>query len=308
MGSDSQYKGADPKLETLRRKGHELEFLFIPTGGLNESQQLTVKFYAFLNQFEDQYAAEWTPDKVYGRMDPIATYQGTTRTISLGWAVPAYSNEEAKDNLLKMSKLISMCYPVYGAQESSVRSAGQISGAPLIKLKFANLIRGMSNSDGANNGLLGWIDGIVFKPNLDAGFYDPGANELYPKQIDLSCQFHALHEHALGWEKNTKDGAGSIGIPRDRNNFPYGQRVRAGGTYPKEIPADTKAQTDDAAVAEATASGANRTLVTGQFGGDAGRVVDASGTGQTQSVVEDPVSSSAAADTNETLGSEGGNG
>ena len=295
MGKDSQYKGADPKLETLRRKGHELEFLFIPTGGLGKNQQLTVKFYAFLTQFEDQYAAEWTPDKVYGRMDPIATYQGTTRTISLGWTVPAYSNKEAKDNLLKMSKLISMCYPVYGAQDSSVRGAGQISGAPLIKLKFANLITGLSRAGGVENGLLGWIDGIVFKPNLDAGFYDPGANKLYPKQIDLSCQFHALHEHPLGWEKNTEDGAGSIGIPGDRNNFPYGQRVRARGTYPKEIPAEPEDKTLDAPTTDQEiAGGGVGKLPDGSAMNTAGKVVD-----QTN----DPASLSAAADAKETLGS-----
>ena len=177
-------------------------------------------------------------------MDPIATFQGTVRTISLGWAVPAYSNEEAKNNLTKMSKLISMCYPIYSGQSTSTRGAGQISGAPLIKLRFANLIASSAGApSGVNSGLLGWIDGITFSPNLEAGFYDPsldGRLQLFPKQIDLNCQFHALHEHKQGWSKDSGkiNGAqvtgGGIRRAEGSENFPYGSvsNFQSEGTYP----------------------------------------------------------------------------
>jgi len=242
IDSDDQYLGTDSSLKPSAEKGHELEFFFVPSGGTENP--LTVKFMAFLTQFEDNYTSEWTADKVYGRMDPIATFQGTTRTISLGWAVPAFSGEEAENNLKKMSKLISMCYPVYGGQSSSSRGAGQISGAPLIKLKFANLITATQSSAGAaENGLLGWIDGISFKPDLEAGFYDPSPNKLYPKQIDLSCQFHALHQHALGWLRGgtvASDGKaateGGLSKNKDSGNFPYGSVFKSGGQYEKEDP------------------------------------------------------------------------
>jgi hypothetical protein len=245
---DDQYIGTDSILREFAKKGHELEFFFVPSGG--SANPLSVKFLAFLTQLEDSYSSDWTSDKVYGRMDPIATFQGTIRTISLGWSVPAYSGEEAKNNLLKMSKLISMCYPVYGGQNTSARGASQISGAPLIKLKFANLISGMNSSSGdsdklsgaAQNGLLGWINGISFTPNLEAGFFDPSPGLLFPKQIDLSCQFNALHQHALGWTRSLAkesesdsdaSGAAASGLRKQEGtkNFPYGSSFTAGGKY-----------------------------------------------------------------------------
>ena len=198
---EDQYVGTDSILREFAKKGHELEFFFVPSGG--SINPLSVKFLAFLTQLNDSYKSEWTSDTVYGRMDPIATFQGTIRTISLGWSVPAYSGEEAKNNLLKMSKLISMCYPVYGGQNTSARGASQISGAPLIKIKFANLITGMSSAPGstendkvigaAQNGLLGWINGISFTPNLEAGFFDPSPGLLFPK----SSHYHHLDQLCL---------------------------------------------------------------------------------------------------------------
>ena len=246
--NDNPYIGSDPYFVESARdmKRYELEFLFVPTAG--QTYPLTVNFMAFLTDFRDQYASEWTADKVYGRMDPIATFQGTVRTISLGWAVPAYSNEEAMNNLTKMSKLISMCYPVYDNKNlTSARGAGQITGAPLIKLKFANLISSTKNlSSVVSNGLLGWIDGITFSPNLEAGFYDPigvaGDLQLFPKQIDLSCQFHALHEHRHGWAKNTMKVAGlevedDAGLSRAEDKFPYGSVSKFSTGSPYTTPA-----------------------------------------------------------------------
>lgn len=249
----------DPHLAQHIKKGHTLEFFFVPSGG--SEKPLTVKFKAFLTNMEDKFDSKWTADTVYGRMDPIATFQGTDRAISLGWTVLAYSGKEAEDNLKRMSKLISMCYPVYGGQNTSTRGAGQISGAPLIKLKFANLITAMgSNSQtkgksninsAAQNGLLGWIDGISFKPNLEAGFYDPSPGQLFPKQIDLACEFHVLHEHPLGWTRSTPSSEG--GDQSDTTTkagsleratgvgYPYGSKFGTARPYAKpEVPADTK--------------------------------------------------------------------
>jgi len=256
-----QYKGTDKNLRLHARKGHELEFFFVPSGGLRNP--FTVKFMAFLTQMEDTYTSQWEKDMVYGRMDPIATFQGTVRTISLGWTVPAFSGAEAQNNLVKMSRLISMCYPVYGNQNTSVRGAGQISGAPLIKIKFANLITGMTgNNSGsdingaAKNGLLGWIDGITFSPNLDAGFFDPGPGKLFPKQIDLACQFNVLHEHALGWTRSKlskEDGDRSLsktqkGALRRQTGdaFPYGLKFSTGAELAaEETPANSSKTIDE---------------------------------------------------------------
>ena len=88
------------------RGGHVIQFYSIPTGE-------SLSFKAFLTQFEDQYSSEWNDTPSFGRMDPIHTFKRTSRTISLGWDVPAASVNEAKLNLLNAQKLLSLLYPVY---------------------------------------------------------------------------------------------------------------------------------------------------------------------------------------------------
>ena len=95
---------------------------------------LTVEFPAFLTDFSQTFDATWNTEDVFGRMDPIATYQGTKRTMSLGFDVPAGSLEAAKANLERCAELVKMVYPVYINRV--------LSKPPLVRIRFANLIRG----------------------------------------------------------------------------------------------------------------------------------------------------------------------
>ena len=95
---------------------------------------LSVEFPAFLTDFSQTFDATWNTEDVFGRMDPIATYQGTKRTMSLGFDVPAGSIEAAKDNLERCAGLVKMVYPVYIKRV--------LSKPPLVRIRFANLIRG----------------------------------------------------------------------------------------------------------------------------------------------------------------------
>ena len=155
-----------------------------------------VHFLAFLTDFSQNFDATWNTEEVFGRMDPIATYQSTKRTMSLGFEVPAGSLKGAKDNLERCEKLISMVYPVY--------KKNILSKPPLVRITFANLINA-----GNTNGLLGWISGLSWKPNLEMGMFTTG-KELYPKVISISFSFNILHEKTLS--------QGSTAM----NNFPFG--------------------------------------------------------------------------------------
>ena len=94
------------------------------TDGWNNQQYWTIDFYhvatgkcvnfkAFLDSFSDSFSANWTEEQVYGRMDPIAMYQGTTRKISFGWSVPSVSETDARKNMHKFEHLSTMLYPTY---------------------------------------------------------------------------------------------------------------------------------------------------------------------------------------------------
>jgi len=206
------------------KKLHALQFYFTPSW--DNPDPFKVEFMAFLTDFKDNYAATWAQDEQYAKMDPIYTYQSTVRTMTLAWTVPAYTGADAKTNLQKMSKLIAMCYPVY-----SMGAPGKpthIIESPNIRLKFGNLITKLTTQGASSkgsvetHGLKGFVDGISFSPNIAAGFYDPAPGQLYPMQIDLSCNFIVQHENELGWE------LGQSGIKLRTPNFPYGSSYTSG--------------------------------------------------------------------------------
>jgi len=145
----------------------------------------SVYFKALLTQFEDQYTSDWQTEQTFGRMDPVRSFRGTQRVITLGWDVVAAGLEEAEYNLGNCSKLLSMLYPSYDQgkpnpqanngtksvqsttatntltdegnekditqsnadRNSAPNSAATIRSAPLFRLKFANLIQSTKTSD-----------------------------------------------------------------------------------------------------------------------------------------------------------------
>lgn len=166
-------------------------------------------FPAFLTDFSQNFDARWNTEDVFGRMDPIATYQGTKRTMNLSFDLPSGEIKEAKSALSDCAKLVQMVYPVYksfkiaDAKEATTDnpavaakfSSPILSKPPLVRIKFANLISGVDSG-----GLLGWISGLSWKPNLEMGMFASG-EELYPKVIGLSFSFNILHEETLNQEQ-----------------------------------------------------------------------------------------------------------
>ena len=166
-----------------------------------------VSFAAFLTGLSQNFKSNWDASPVFGRNDPIATFQNTTRTVSIGWAVPAASLEEAKNNEIKISNLITFLYPGYldatpppdpssNNNASPSRKNFVMSKSPLVKVKFANIIQAQ-----VGDGLLGWIDGIDWKPKIDSGMFAEGGN-FYAKSIDLSINLNVLHQQDLGTDQN----------------------------------------------------------------------------------------------------------
>ena len=213
----------------------QLKIMSVPT-------QRQIWFPAFLTEFSQTFDASWNTEEVFGRMDPIATYQGTKRTMTLSFDLPAGSLDEAKVNLEGCSELVKMVYPIYssdvvgkvsndpntiqvnsqkmiernpGAFLSPDRSGGTVevlkrssntilSKPPLVRIQFANLISGVDP-----DGLLGWISGLSWKPNLEMGMFVSN-DQFFPKIIALNFSFNILHEETL-----SQDSLGS---------FPFGGR------------------------------------------------------------------------------------
>ena len=196
MAAGKPFQGSPDQTDNCANHGNQvIDFFHVPTGN-------SVKFKAFLTQFDDVYSSEWNSENAYGRMDPIQSFQRTGRKISIGFDVVAGSWREAMDNLGRITGLIQMLYPSYDGGVG----ATAIQAAPYFKLNFMNLasntmVDGTSGAE--SSGLLGTVDGLTYSPNIDVGFFQSAGN-LYPKVVNISCTFTVLHQNQLGWVKKSQ--------------------------------------------------------------------------------------------------------
>ena len=203
-----------------KASGQQLEFY-----ALHLDQSVT--FDAFLSTFNQSFNSTWNEETVYGRNDPIATFQGTTRKINVAWNIPAGTLSDAKANLKRCSALIQMVYPSYTTnivkessqidpnagfviEQANLNNQGNaltLSKSPLLRLKYANLISNSSLEGGSakEGGLLGWISSVSWTPALDMGTFVEKRGKIFPKVIDLSIDFNVIHEHELGNKSGSKE-------------------------------------------------------------------------------------------------------
>jgi hypothetical protein len=177
-----------PLATYVKEKDYVIHISHVPT-------DRTVSFPAFLTSFEDTFSSEWGTESVFGRMDQIYTFQQTSRSISVTIEIPSADQKEAEQNLSNVRELTKFLYPTY----QNTYNATTISKAPLVRIKFANLIG--TNIDGLGpRGLLGKLNGASVTPNNDAGYFDPG-QMLYPKVLTLDLKFDVIHERNPGeWD------------------------------------------------------------------------------------------------------------
>ena len=180
-----------------------IDFYHIATG-------FCVKFKAFITNIQDQFTSNWNSQDVYGRMDPLMTFQNTQRVVSLSFSVPAVNQAEATRNLHALEHLIMQLYPTY--------QGDVIAGSPLMRIKFANLIKsassGHASPDAKDGGLIAAVQGFTFSPDMDPGFFIPSAGVLLPKSFNVDLSFTVLHDHPLGFKKRGN-------WRKNKYSFPY---------------------------------------------------------------------------------------
>ena len=228
-----------------------------------------VKFKAFITTFNDTFSQDWNSEQVYGRADPLYNFKQTTRRISIGFQMPAASESEAYENLVKAQKLAQFMYPNYsnfGTKESPVRTLSQ---GPLLRLKVMNLLQStttpLDNGDGSpkaiytsynsgGDGMLGFCNDVTFNFNLegDKGVFQKSNGTILPKLIEVNIGgFSPIHEHHLGWDDNDNFADGL--------QFPYGAQgaddasVAAGTTYSALMRQRDERARAEAAIANAEA-------------------------------------------------------
>jgi len=169
-------------------------------------------FPALLTQLDDKFSPNWNPQRVFGRQDPILTFQGTERKIDVAFDVPSNSIQQAKENLVTLNRLINFLYPGF----SRSGTANTISASPLFRIKFANLIYDQSKGAHGNDPESGLVCGIdsfshSFKFDGSAGWVDEVGSAI-PAFFSVNFSATILHTHDLGYIANEY---------RPESEFPY---------------------------------------------------------------------------------------
>lgn len=214
----------------------------IEIGSVFFQKNETLNFKPYIKKLDDNFKSEWNQQFVLGRMDPIATFQRTRRTISLSFDVPAADLADAKQKRRQLEILANMLYPAYKiinptnpqqeppqripasntteAQEAAIqkqtgkalrsskyrKDVAIMASAPLLSLRFTNLI-----SDPNGDPLYGFIESYSINPYEDMGFFsDPDPDEYYPKAYLVALQFNVVHTNPLGWDLKSYTRNGGV--------------------------------------------------------------------------------------------------
>ena len=149
--------------------------------------------------FSDNITTSWNEEAVYGRMDPIATYQGSTRAIELTFELGPYteSSTRRKMAMAKIQRLMQFQYPTY----ANVDNVLSISRPPLIEVRFMNLIKG----NGDDGTLLCYMSGMSFSPTFGMAIESVPRVEkadILPQRFSVSLGLKVLHTQPPGWDEN----------------------------------------------------------------------------------------------------------
>ena len=180
------------------KKNYTIYFTHVP-------RSKEISFPAIIKNFQDQFSSTHSPTEVYGRMDPIYTFQRTKRKIMCTFDCIAASKIEAYQNLASMSKLITFLYPTY----KDFGNASTISSPPLFRIKLMNLMQsakpapesndGEGNGSNIGNGLLGFVDGFSYNPPFGTTTFVDDHDFITPITFPVSFNMNVVHEHDLGW-------------------------------------------------------------------------------------------------------------
>jgi len=193
----------------------------------------TVHFKAYVTDYNENFNCSWTPTAVYGRTDPIQSYTGTSRKVSLSFDIPAASVGEAYENLGRISKLVQMLYPTY--QQNEYGSGYMVGQSPLVRVKMMNLItkerrtakidsRMTSKQRKAEhaiasgeaspqeiledykttpdpaNGVLAAIGSLTYRSDIQKiQLFEKAPNTVLPQALAVAISFDVIHETTVGW-------------------------------------------------------------------------------------------------------------
>jgi len=220
-------------------------------------------------QVSQQFSPSYKKENVYGRMDPIATYAHTARTMRINFSCQAHHYFDGMDgvidNIQTINEITQMLYPAYEKVGHPGVSGVGISGfagsqallkaPPFFRIKYGQYFGSYSHTgEDTGEGLTGFITGFShglgkLARNMAYGGQGPEDTiRALPREVKVGFSFEVIHDKSVGWtsvgDKSvfSEDGYGP--------NFPYNTGVVSKGstgskkTSPKR-PAGTSPEPKD---------------------------------------------------------------
>ena len=145
-----------------------------------------IHFRAFLNEFSDNYGAEWNDVKYVGRGEKLYNYAGFSRDISMGFTVYAQSKAELIPMYKKLNYLASTLAPDYS-------EAGYMRGN-IVKMTVGGYLYDQPGIIRSLNYTIPMESTWEIAINNTDGKSDPGVKQL-PHMIKVTgLQFTPIHK------------------------------------------------------------------------------------------------------------------
>jgi hypothetical protein len=187
--------------------------------------------------FEDRFKPNFHKEQVYGRMDPIVSYQNTNRAMNFSWEID-FSSGDTSWAYAALGDLAKMMYPVYQDKCVNRLGTGTLVAAPLLRFSLRSgdggavkLLRSPAGTAGQTiNGILGVVESFEYlKMNATKGNFTmmrtPGValgNNILPLSLTLNFGITVLHEGGkVGWVWEKSD-TGVLLTFGQGQGYPYG--------------------------------------------------------------------------------------
>lgn len=138
--------------EVVKIVEDQLEAEYVPFYIQDLRTNEIISFNAFLSALTDSITPSYTGVSGYGRMDSVQIYQGTTRSLQVGFTLYATNKEDFDAMWFKINKITTMLYPQWtpGTMVSNNANNGskfyqpfsQVIGAsPIVRLRIGDVIK-----------------------------------------------------------------------------------------------------------------------------------------------------------------------
>jgi len=142
-----------PSPDTVREIERDLEAEYMPFYFHDLRTHEVLSLPAFVTQFSENFAVNYTSNKGYGRQDAVKTYESAERSMNFGFKLVAFNKADFDEMWLLVNKLVAMCYPQYSKGRQREYRQGEMTyrftqpfsqipaASPVIRLRFGDVLK-----------------------------------------------------------------------------------------------------------------------------------------------------------------------